>query len=157
MPEDLKLSQIGSSQLPPPFRRLHSPGVRKHCQIIFACYFRKSSIGRGNGVSAFQRKLKKEEEDISIYINFVVFFESAWNTISHSLCAYIKTNGLFYFSFSFCETQKAAANKHTKPTSQSPNTLFTSTRLLSHWSRCSWLLLSVVQPDRYKPSVVREK
>ena len=38
MPEDLKLSQIGSSQLPPPFRGLHSPGVRKHCQIIFACY-----------------------------------------------------------------------------------------------------------------------
>ena len=23
---------------------LHSPGVRKHCQIIFACYFRKYSI-----------------------------------------------------------------------------------------------------------------
>ena len=44
MPEDLKLSQIGSSPLPPPFRGLHSPGVRKHCQIIFACYFRKSSI-----------------------------------------------------------------------------------------------------------------
>ena len=44
MPEDLKLSQIGSSQLPPSFRGLHSPGVRKHCQIIFACYFRKSSI-----------------------------------------------------------------------------------------------------------------
>ena len=44
MPEDLKLSQIGSSQLPPPFRGLHSPGVRKHCQIIFACYFRKSSV-----------------------------------------------------------------------------------------------------------------
>ena len=44
MPEDLKLSQIDSSQLPPPFRGLHSPGVRKHCQIIFACYFRKSSI-----------------------------------------------------------------------------------------------------------------
>ena len=44
MPEDLKLSQIGSSQLPPPFRGLHSPGLRKHCQIIFACYFRKSSI-----------------------------------------------------------------------------------------------------------------
>ena len=42
MPEDLKLSQIGSSQLPPPFRGLHSPGVRKHCQIIFACYFQKS-------------------------------------------------------------------------------------------------------------------
>ena len=44
MPEDLKLSLIGSSQLPPPLRGLHSPGVRKHCQIIFACYFRKSSI-----------------------------------------------------------------------------------------------------------------
>ena len=44
MPEDLKLSQIGSSQLPPPLRGLHSPGVRKHCQIIFACYFRKWSI-----------------------------------------------------------------------------------------------------------------
>ena len=42
MPEDLKLSQIGSSQPLPPFRGLHSPGVRKHCQIIFACYFRKS-------------------------------------------------------------------------------------------------------------------
>ena len=46
MPEDVKLSQIGSSQLPPPFRGLHSPGLRKHCQIIFACYFRKSSIDR---------------------------------------------------------------------------------------------------------------
>ena len=44
MPEDLKLLQIGSSQLPPPFKGLHSPRGRKHCQIIFACYFRKSSI-----------------------------------------------------------------------------------------------------------------
>ena len=44
IPEDLKLSQIGSSPLPPPFRGLHSPGVRKYCQIIFACYFPKSSI-----------------------------------------------------------------------------------------------------------------
>ena len=44
MPEDLNLSQIGCSPLPPPFRGPHSPGVRKHCQIIFACYFRKSSI-----------------------------------------------------------------------------------------------------------------
>ena len=39
MPEDLKVSQIGSSPMPPPFRGLHSPGVRKHCQIIFDCYF----------------------------------------------------------------------------------------------------------------------
>ena len=44
MPEDLKVSQIGSSPLPPPIRGLNSPGVRKHCQIIFACYFPKSSI-----------------------------------------------------------------------------------------------------------------
>ena len=36
MSEDLKLSQIGTSQLPPPFRGLHSPGVRKHCQITMA-------------------------------------------------------------------------------------------------------------------------
>ena len=34
MPEDLKLSQIGSSQLPPPFRGLHSPGVRKHSNYL---------------------------------------------------------------------------------------------------------------------------
>ena len=43
MPEDLKLSQIGSSLLLTPFRGLHSPRVRKYCQIIFACYFWKSS------------------------------------------------------------------------------------------------------------------
>ena len=47
MPEDPKLSQIGSSPLPPPFRGLHSPGVRKNCQIIFPCYSRKSSISKG--------------------------------------------------------------------------------------------------------------
>ena len=51
MPEDLKLSQIGSSPLPPPFRGLHSPRVRKHCQIIFACYFRKSSIWKKSLIS----------------------------------------------------------------------------------------------------------
>ena len=44
MPQDLKLSQIGSSPLPPSFGGLHSPGVRKYCQIIFVCYFPKSSI-----------------------------------------------------------------------------------------------------------------
>ena len=48
MPEYLNVSQIGSSPLPPPFRGLHSPGVRKHCQIIFACYFQKSSIDAYN-------------------------------------------------------------------------------------------------------------
>ena len=44
MPDDLKVSQIGSSPLPLPFRGLHSPGVRKHCQIILACYFSKLSV-----------------------------------------------------------------------------------------------------------------
>ena len=39
MPEDLKLSQIGSSPLPPPFRGLHSPGVRKHCQNYLRLLF----------------------------------------------------------------------------------------------------------------------
>ena len=48
MPEDLKLSQIGSSQMLPPFRGLHSPGVRKHCQIIFACYFCYLPVISGN-------------------------------------------------------------------------------------------------------------
>ena len=33
MPEDLKLSQIGSSQLPPPFRGLHTPGVKKKLKL----------------------------------------------------------------------------------------------------------------------------
>ena len=35
MPEDLKVSQVGSSPLPPPFRGLHSPGVSKHCQNTY--------------------------------------------------------------------------------------------------------------------------
>ena len=48
MPEDLKVSQISSSPLPLPFRGLHSPRVRKHCQIIFTCYFWKSSIEAQN-------------------------------------------------------------------------------------------------------------
>ena len=45
MPEDLKLSQIGSSPLPPPLRGLHSPGVRKlsnylrllFLEIVYCC------------------------------------------------------------------------------------------------------------------------
>ena len=43
MPEDLKVSQIGSSPLPPSGD--FTLPVRKHCQIIFACYFQKLSIG----------------------------------------------------------------------------------------------------------------
>ena len=34
MPEDLKLSQIGSAPLPLPFGALHSPGVRKHSNYV---------------------------------------------------------------------------------------------------------------------------
>ena len=37
MPEDLKLSQIGSSQLRPPFRGLHSPGVKKKPLSNYLC------------------------------------------------------------------------------------------------------------------------
>ena len=65
MPEDLKLSQIGSSPLPPPFRGLHSPGVRKHSQIIFACYFRKSSIPKLIGVLR-DRKWESQESRVCI-------------------------------------------------------------------------------------------
>ena len=39
MPEDLKLSQIGSSPLPPLFRGLHSPGIRKpsnYLRLLFS-------------------------------------------------------------------------------------------------------------------------
>ena len=39
MPEDLKPSQIGSFPLSPPFRGLHSPGVRKHCQVYLRLLF----------------------------------------------------------------------------------------------------------------------
>ena len=48
MPEDLKLSQIGSSPLPPSFRGLHSPGVRKHCQRLFstAAFIQGTSLSR---------------------------------------------------------------------------------------------------------------
>ena len=46
MPQDLKLSQISSSLLLPPFRGLHSPGVRKHCPIIFTCYFREATVSK---------------------------------------------------------------------------------------------------------------
>jgi len=59
MPEDLKLSQIGSSLLPPPFRGLHSPWLRKHCQIILACYFGKSSIQAGSCTASFKRVERK--------------------------------------------------------------------------------------------------
>ena len=70
MPEDLKLLQIGSSPLPPPFRGHHSPGVRKHCQIIFACYFRKSSresfsLGPTGALSSSSSSVPR----IYIYIN----------------------------------------------------------------------------------------
>ena len=67
MPEDLKLSQIDSSQLPPPFRGLHSHGVRKHYQIIFACYFRKSSIVPQSVLRQRQSYLAKGGEGVGIF------------------------------------------------------------------------------------------
>ena len=68
MPEDLKLSQIGSSQLPPPFRGLHSPGVRKNCKIIFTCYFRKFSIVPEVTLTAKMVLLGQQCEPVSHFI-----------------------------------------------------------------------------------------
>ena len=67
MPEDLKLSQIGSSQLPLRFRGLDSPGVRKHCQSIFACYFRKSFIVPQSVLRQYQSYLAKGGEGMGIF------------------------------------------------------------------------------------------
>ena len=50
MPEDLKLSQIDSSQQPPPFRELYSPGVRNTVKLFLPVIFRKSSIERAHRV-----------------------------------------------------------------------------------------------------------
>ena len=54
MPEGLILSQTNAFRQPgfsnpclkwcPTLRGLHSPGVRKRCQMILSCYFWKSSI-----------------------------------------------------------------------------------------------------------------
>ena len=53
MPEDLKLSQIGSSMQPPLFRGLHSPVVRKlsnYLRLLFSeivyCYDDETVLGR---------------------------------------------------------------------------------------------------------------
>ena len=70
MPEDLKLSQIGSSQLPPPFRGPHSPGVRKHCQIIFACYFRKSSIKQLISKQRYYEGYEFSTQDLEVRADF---------------------------------------------------------------------------------------
>ena len=51
MPEDLKLSQIGSSQLPPPFTGgLHSPGVRNLC-LLFPEIVYYTAVGDGKQTS----------------------------------------------------------------------------------------------------------
>ena len=75
MPEYLKLSQIGSSPLPPPFRGLHSPGVRKHCQIVFACYFQKLSIGLAD---YFLLHCSSSEND-GLYDVLIKSIANSWN------------------------------------------------------------------------------
>ena len=55
MPEDLKLSQIGSSQLPPPFRGLHSPGFP---EIVYCAYVLLLSKG-GRGVVKVHKNLSE--------------------------------------------------------------------------------------------------
>ena len=63
MPEDLKLSQIGSSQLPPPFRGLHSPGVRKLsnylCLLFLEIVYSQSFFSAAGSADTSQ-----EEEDM---------------------------------------------------------------------------------------------
>ena len=71
--EDLKLLQIGSSQLPPPFRGLHSPGVRKHCQIIFACYFRKLSVSDSRGFTSLHCCSRAVNQQIESVLNILLF------------------------------------------------------------------------------------
>ena len=66
MPADLKLPQIGSSQLPTPFRGLHSPGVRKlsnylcllfpeivylNMEISLACAHSSGAVGESRWTS----------------------------------------------------------------------------------------------------------
>ena len=91
MPEALELSQIGSSQLPPPFRGLHSPGVRKYCQIIFACYFRKSSIAQG--------KIKQQEACGLVQTTSCVKLQMATAHAYHTAMKRVGTARSRYFSF----------------------------------------------------------
>ena len=73
MPGDLKLSQIGYSPLPPPFREFHSPGIRKHCQIIFACYFRKLSVRK--------KKTKKNKTWEEFLCNLTTIINYLWYSL----------------------------------------------------------------------------
>ena len=75
MPVDLKLSQIGSSPLLPPFRGPHSPGVRKHYQIIFACYFRISSIRRDVSLSSADLVYLPLSSVLCVFANFELYLD----------------------------------------------------------------------------------
>ena len=86
MPEDLKVSQIGSSPLPPQFRGLHSTGVRKHCQIIFACYFRKSSI-ENDTTCSFCRKERDSVNHIFWSCTYVGSFWEQFQVAVHAGCS----------------------------------------------------------------------
>ena len=68
MPDDLKVSQIGSSPLPPPFRGLHSPGVKKKkLSNYLRLLFRKSSIIGGACVLAWGFVLIKVRSTINVH------------------------------------------------------------------------------------------
>ena len=66
MPEDLKVSQIGSSPLPPPFRRLHQskktlklslPVISRNCLLI-----------------AKSKTESQDYPDVTLYIMYVTVF-----------------------------------------------------------------------------------
>ena len=88
MPVDLKLSQIGSSPLLPPFRGPHSPGVRKHYQIIFACYFRISSIRRDVSLSSADLVYLPLSSVLCVFANFELYLDGVLFVIKKKSCAF---------------------------------------------------------------------
>ena len=101
------------------FRGLHSPGVRKHGQIIFACYFRKSSIvcgglnartGSKNGTtdmltdplctnSECFHERKSRDSTKNVFGNQLIDFCSMFNcSIVNGLCDRVFDDGFTYIS-----------------------------------------------------------
>jgi len=101
MPEDLKVLQISSSLLPPPFRGLHSPGIRKLSIFFFAYYFQKSSISLVNILpmalpllpnTGYTWGIKRKDAFLSVTIQFRGLVSLTW--MAHiNTCSYIDGTG----------------------------------------------------------------